>query len=192
MDTLTRLSSYSKVAPDGTTPCFVGTCSVGLSTVPCSPKPSSGGTITFLTPPAVPLLALNPDVWPCQITQLKACRYGGSAPCSGYQVNMGTTCRWCCCLQPAAPDRMLARASSTPWHKPPVNGRDPYLNTMGFPLFFVSSNSVPFAVALQIGHKPEPLVKVSTSVHRYGGHNMAPGLPIAILSTLSEQLRGAT
>lgn len=83
---------------------------------------------------------------------------------------------------------MLARASSTPWHKPPVNGRDPYLNTMGFPLFFVSSNSVPFAVALHIGHRPEPLVKVSNSVQRYGGHKIAPGLPIAILSTLSQQL----
>ncbi len=35
MDTRTRDSSYSKVAPGGTMPAFSGTCSVGRSVRPC-------------------------------------------------------------------------------------------------------------------------------------------------------------
>ena len=48
----------------------------------------------------------------------------------------------------ATPVRIVASASSTPLQSPPVNGCAPYLNTMGFPLFIVSSNSFPLAVAL--------------------------------------------
>ena len=46
------------------------------------------------------------------------------------------------------PVRMVESASSTPLHRPPVKGRDPYLKTMGLPRAFVSSNTSPFAVAL--------------------------------------------
>lgn len=38
------------------------------------------------------------------------------------------------------PPFMSRRASSTPKHSPAVNGRPPYMNTIGFPRFFVSSN----------------------------------------------------
>ena len=52
METLTSDSSYSSVAPGGTSPALPGTCSVGRSVRPLSPKPSSGGTVTRRCPPA--------------------------------------------------------------------------------------------------------------------------------------------
>lgn len=52
MDTRRSSSSYSSVAPAGMLPCFAGTCSVGRNVKPLSPNPNSGGTTTFLLPPA--------------------------------------------------------------------------------------------------------------------------------------------
>ena len=58
-----------------------------------------------------------------------------------------------------------ASASSTPLHRPPVKGRDPYLKTIGFPLVLVFSNSPPFAVALHI-EKVQPYMLIVQVVIR--------------------------
>lgn len=64
------------------------------------------------------------------------------------------------CVKPVFMD---ASASSTPLHRPPVKGRDPYLKTIGFPLIFVFSNSSPFAVALHI-EKLQPYMLIVQAV----------------------------
>ena len=47
-----------------------------------------------------------------------------------------------------APVFMVESASSTPLQSPPVNGRPPYVKTIGFPRAFVSSKTSSLAVPL--------------------------------------------
>ena len=64
---------------------------------------------------------------------------------------------------------MVASASSTPLHSPPVKGCVPYLNTMGLPLFIVSSNSFPLAVALHTMQHQSCTVRI-TAVYSPSHH----------------------